>query len=288
MQKLLAAVFSLCFSCTLFYAQTVSSIEFYGLDAAGVDANMIDMTRNLYLTQLKEISSLTVTDRSKDPQVQSNVRQAAETAAGTGYAVYAEIAGDSAKDTNWICTLHARNMENGDTIDFSKEYSSYYKILTDAKPSITGLIDKIRGGNIKPDAVQTAKPIRTQVSTEFLAGTWQGEEYIAKIVILRGGRGFVIYKNGATMNINVTVLKSGQDGTSTISITQAGKPNASFFPELPRKIALENAPTAQPLQWVLTMTDDDTMSGTKETLIEDPASPTGARTGEAPVLWTRQ
>ena len=40
-------------------------------------------------------------------------------------------------------------------------------------------------------------------STEFLSGTWGGEDTIDKIVIMRGGRGFVIFKNGSSMNITV-------------------------------------------------------------------------------------
>ncbi|MCR5290693.1 MAG: hypothetical protein K6E51_11935, partial [Treponema sp.] len=82
-------------------------------------------------------------------------------------------------------------------------------------------------------------------------------------------------------------LSNTSDGIA-VTIKQSDKPNASFFPELPRKIALDNAPSAQPVEWNLTLTDTNTMEGTKETLVEDTASPTGATTGSLDVLWTRK
>ena len=89
------------------------------------------------------------------------------------------------------------------------------------------------------------------------------------------------------MNINIAIT-SESDMSSTINITQSGKPNASFYPELSRKTALENAPNAEPLEWKLTLTDSNTMQGSKKTLVEDESSPTGASQGTASVTWTRK
>ena len=119
-------------------------------------------------------------------------------------------------------------------------------------------------------------------STESIAGTWKGEEYIAKIIILRGGRGFIIYKNGASMNVTVNVINRDK-----ILITQAGSANASFFPDLPRKIALDNATSALPIEWTLSLRDTQTMIGEKKTLINDPNSASGATEGTVSVTWTK-
>ena len=40
----------------------------------------------------------------------------------------------------------------------------------------------------------------TEATLETLAGTWTGEALVDKVIILRGGNGFVIFKNGASMN----------------------------------------------------------------------------------------
>ena len=100
-----------------------------------------------------------------------------------------------------------------------------------------------------------------------LSGIWSGEPFTDKIVILRGGRDFIIFKNGATMNISVSAEENSEHG-SLIKIRQIGKPNASFYPELPREIALSVAPNASPIEWNFTMNDENALSGTKTTLLQ--------------------
>jgi hypothetical protein len=120
-------------------------------------------------------------------------------------------------------------------------------------------------------------------STEFLSGTWGGEDNIDKIVIMRGGRGFVIFKNGASMNITVELANTGSG--QNIIITQNGKANASFFTEIPRELALKEAVNAQPIKWVLEMNDEDTLSGIKNTLILSDGT---AQNGSLAVTWKRK
>ena len=106
--------------------------------------------------------------------------------------------------------------------------------------------------------------IHPSISTDLLAGTWGGEENINKIVIMRSGRGFVIFKNGASMNILIKIQKAESD--TKVIITQESRPNASFFPELPRTVALQAAKEAEPIEWTLSLLNDNTLSGTKKTL----------------------
>ena len=93
-------------------------------------------------------------------------------------------------------------------------------------------------------------------------GTWTGENYIDKVVILRGGRGFVIFNNGASMNISVEINSRKQ-----VVVTQKGRSNASFFPNLPRNLALNAALSADPIIWKFSIVDSNTLSGFKTTLV---------------------
>ena len=115
----------------------------------------------------------------------------------------------------------------------------------------------------------------------MLAGTWSGEELIEKILILRGGRGFIVFKNGASMTISVSI-----EGES-VTVKQYGKSNASFFPELPRQEALKIAATASPIEWKLKL-DGNTLAGTKKTLVADKKSSTGVSEGVVNVSWVKQ
>ena len=152
------------------------------------------------------------------------------------------------------------------------------------KASLQETISNLMAGKSDAIAEQTeASGSKTSTkiqSTEVLSGTWGGEDSIDKIVIMRGGRGFVIFKNGASMNISVEI-KANND----IVITQSGKANASFFTEIPRDLALKEAVNADPIKWTLSLDDENTLTGTKSTLILSDGT---AQSGTLNVTWKRK
>ena len=85
------------------------------------------------------------------------------------------------------------------------------------------------------------------------------------------------------MNITVEIKTSG--ASQSIIITQNGKANASFFPELPREVALKEAINAEPIKWVFNLDDNDTLTGTKSTLIYSNGA---ASNGTLNVTWKRK
>ena len=99
---------------------------------------------------------------------------------------------------------------------------------------------------------------------------------------MRGGRGFVIFNNGASMNI--TVELSGEDADKQVLITQKGNSNASFYPELQRTAALSAAVSAEPIKWTLTLVNGNTLKGIKDTLLPEG---NGYKAGTINVIWTR-
>ena len=64
--------------------------------------------------------------------------------------------------------------------------------------------------------------------------------------------------------------------------------NASYYPDLPRELALKNAATASPIKWDLTLTSSSTLKGTKTTLVENTDSENGVKKGTFNVEWTKQ
>ena len=84
------------------------------------------------------------------------------------------------------------------------------------------------------------------------------------------------------MNISVTI--SGK----TLTALQQSKPNASFFPEIPREAALINAVNAEPVRWEMTIESESAMSGVKYTLVETKGSGQPSVTqGSINVRWRR-
>lgn len=272
MKKILSVMLFL--SLAKLYAAT--PVDFFATVSTSQDTNMISMTTDLFYSQLQSIDGYSVNDKRTISYSSSAAR------AGT-IAFYAEI---QESDGGWVCTLNAIKVSTQTIVSETKKYASYYKILMDAKTSLENLLANLAsGGTALTDSAALSvadSPALSSADAESLAGTWGGEAQVDKIVILRGGKGFVIFKNGASMNISITV--SG----SSIIISQLGRFNASYFPDLPREVALQNASSAEPVTWTLTLTDGNTLSGTKKTLVQDSSSATGASFKSLPVEWTRR
>lgn len=270
------------------FAESVYEIDFYGVSSTDLDKNMAEMTSDLYYAQLCEIKNFEVTDKRGETK---GIPEK-ETLSDTKLSFYTTIS-KKENSNKWIAALHVFNKEKNVEYSASKEYDSYYKILmeskSDLRESFISLVEdnngaKIAGNTDSGDiAIPSISDSAPKASSENLAGTWQGEEnesFIEKILIMRGGRGFVIFKNGASMNISVKV-----DNANSVTITQTGKANASFFPDLPRQMALEAALSAKPITWKLTLANDNTLTGTKTTLLADGES---IQTADLAVSWIRK
>lgn len=265
-----------------------SSIEFYGVLSQDADLNMINMTEDMFFKQLSEMfpgaqdrrnEKSTVFYDMKNSQPEKLINSNEELKKRTILLVYIEKA-DEITGT-WKCkTIYHKSEENQLTTE--KEYDSYYKILMESKNILSEILSKKE--TIPTEPAQTRSLSVNSITTETLAGTWGGETYINKIVIMRGGRGFVIFNNGASMNISVKVTVSGS--SNSVTIMQTSSSNASFFPELPRKAALELATNANPIQWHLTYNSDGSLTGKKITVALNESNSTVP--AELPVKWIKK
>ena len=199
-------------------------IDYYGVVTSSSDLNMSKMAQDIFYTQLNSIDNLKILD--KRPDVGSASRSLPDTSSSGSSKVvfYAEISEERIDESNviWNCRFNAKTPFDGKIYSKQDKYDSYYKILTNAKTSIEELLFPLRqiAAKVPEEAPISANP-GASFSLESLAGTWSGEPHTDTIVILRGGRGFIIYKNGATMNISLSIV-NGKDGKKEILIRQVG------------------------------------------------------------------
>lgn len=282
------------------------NIHYYGIVSKDLDSNMAKMTSDLYFTQLSEINNFSVQDKRESPLLenQPDVGLFSE----ESLAFFAKISKNNS-DESWSVEFHLIDKKNDEEHIKKKNYASFYKILMESKnelkETIKQLIENDKGSSIQistqknkeseqknqnkntkynenTNNEEKSRESQKTVSLESLSGTWKGDENIDKIVILRGGRGFVIFNNGASMNI---LIKNSPTSPNQILVTQNSKSNASFFPELPRNIALQAAVHAQPIQWILNILDENTLQGVKQTLLPDGDNYIN---GEIPVEWNKK
>lgn len=273
-KRIIKSVFIFIFLILCGKASFAVNLDFYATVTNISDIDMVNMATDLYFSQFQALPGFYVNDKRRSTYSQ-------ETALKSNISFYAELL--ETDDGKWTSTLNAIDPAKDKIFSFTKTYETYYLILIDAKDSIQNLIDNLNSS--KGDSIESSKPeasAEVSLGMETIAGNWNGGKYIDKIVILRGGRGFVIYKNGASMDISISI------NGKFIKIKQAGKSNASFFPELAREVALQSAPSASPVEWTFTLSDNNTLTGTKTTLIPDESSSTGASTGTISEKWTRK
>lgn len=261
-------------------------IDYYGIVSTEIDENMSKMTSDLYYTQLTEINNFTITDKRTSPNLKN--RPDISAFSENALSFFTLITKDSDSD-KWITTYYVIDKANNEEHSKQKKFDSFYKILMEPKyvlrQTIKQLIENDTSAKTLTSQTSSEAPELTTTdisSTEELSGTWTGEDNIRKIVIMRGGRGFVIFKNGATMNIIVEL--SGDESNKQVLITQKGHSNASFYPELQRSAALTAAVSAEPIKWTLTLINGNTLKGIKETLLPEGNS---YKQGTVSVIWTR-
>lgn len=254
------------------------NIDYYGIVSSEIDDNMAKMLSDLYYTQFQEISSFEVTDKRTQDCLKSIPSN--DSIDSSNFSFYSIITKENAK---WISNLTIKNKNLNHSV--KKEFDSFYKILMEPKDILqASLKDLVLQKTVVSTEEQTEQPQINlpQISTEFLSGTWYGENNIDKIVIMRGGRGFVIFNNGASMNISVELSNASK---KAIKIKQNGRSNASFYPDLPRQVALKVAVNANPIEWNFELLDDNTLKGKKSTLI---SANEDAIPGIIDVTWHRR
>ncbi len=261
------------------------NIDYYGIVSTEIDANMSKMTSDLYFTQLSEINNFSVSDKRTTPNL-SERPDASEFAEGK-LSFFTLITKDTNAD-KWITTYYVVDKTKNEEHSKRKIYDSFYKLLMEPKDVLKDTIKQLiendnAATGISTSIQESGTPKSAKIaSTEELSGTWSGEDSINKIVIMRGGRGFVIFNNGASMNI--TVELSGSESNRTVTVIQKGNSNASFYPDLKRTAALSAAVSAAPIKWTLTLTDTNTLKGIKNTLLPDGDD---YKEGTIPVVWTK-
>lgn len=274
-------------ACVLCRADEQWNVCFYGVIPPVSQDNQKTITEDLFCAQIRIISNVMLSDR-RSSGISGQFSGTSEDAAGN---FSPELFFDSIPETElpesdenavllfskidkidediWKCSFFAKNPATQKIDTLENTFESYYKLLTDAKNSIVKIISQsaqtpLTVMQIKKNETQKT-PAKATMTVEGVSGTWTGETGITKIILMRSGRGFVIFNNGASMSISISV-DTTETGRDVLKITQNGNFNASFYPEIPRQQALAAARTSKPIEWTFDLSENGTLNGYKASL----------------------
>ena len=270
MKKIFALfVFSLFFSFAVFAQNRVG---FFSAVSSSDDESTINLTEDLYFSKASLLSEVNIIDHRNKNFSYSELSLYND----LNYAFFPEIQEDG---DGWLCTFHAINLKTKKEYNSQKHYDSYYKILMDAKNELESFFISMKSSDsLQKNSQGGNVQLASTINLDMLSGTWKGEPYIDKIVILRGGRGFVIFKNGASMNISVVVANG------KLTATQLGSSNVSYYPDVEQSLVLALNEKTQPIVWNFEIKSASILEGTKNTLQENGQS---AVFTTIPVTWTK-
>lgn len=263
------------------------NVFFYGVIAPVSQDNQKNITEDLFCAQIRVISNVTLIDRRNTGLTEKfNALTDEEIASLTKEDLfnlvphYEELKSkensimlfskiDKIEEEIWKCSFFAKNFTTSKIDIVENKFESYYKLLADAKNSIIKVLSfstqtALSTGQVKKRTVPEVAGDIT-MTVEGVSGTWSGEEGITKIILMRSGRGFVIFNNGASMNISISVYQNDA-GNQILKITQNGNFNASFYPDIPRQKVLSAALTSKPIEWNFILSETGTLTGYKTSL----------------------
>lgn len=132
--------------------------------------------------------------------------------------------------------LVLKNTTDNVTRSISKVYQNANLILLDSRILVSNLFDmsvnlsayeKLKEEN----ANNSETSFKEVTSIDSLSGSWQGEEGIERIEVMRGGRAIAVLNGGTSIFLHLTI----SDGY--LVVKQSGKPNMRQFGSIPDEIA---------------------------------------------------
>lgn len=237
-----------------------AQLYYYGVKSAALSDKNTELASNLFYEELKKVT-LDISDmRGKRKENLDD-------------AFYVEIEKTGKEGLKCIFVF----LKDGKQITKMREYGSFYQMLVEPKDYLKAVFKEIQ--EEKSGSLPNKNVTPQALTHESVQGEWKAEEGISKVILMRGGRGFVIFANGASMKVTSTI-----EG-SALTVRQVGASNASYFPTIPREAAMKGAVSAQAVEWHFIMDGRGKLSGTKKTLlINEKGEP---YMGETLVEWQR-
>ncbi|UTC68160.1 MULTISPECIES: hypothetical protein [unclassified Treponema] len=213
------------------------SVGVFKLESKNITEQTTTTISNAIFSFVKELKKYDIIDMRTTPVTETDARQRFD------YVFAGKVTG---LENGIQLELMLKNSSDNITRRISKIYQSVNLILLDSRILVSDLFDKsvnLSAAYTPEETSQNNDDVEEVKNIDILSGSWQGEEDLERVEIMRGGRGIALLSSGITILLQIKI----NDGHLTIN--QSGKPSARQFINLPDEIAKKAAEMGKTPSW---------------------------------------
>ncbi|UTC76252.1 hypothetical protein E4O03_06005 [Treponema sp. OMZ 792] len=222
------------------------TVGVFKLESKNITEQTTATISNAIFSFVKELKKYDIVDMRSTPVTETDAQQRFD------YVFAGKITG---LENGIQLELMLKNSSDKITRRISKIYQSVNLILLDSRVLVSDIFDKSVNlsvtYNLEDSAPKEDAEVEEVKNIDILSGSWQGEEGLERVEIMRGGRGIALLSSGITILLQIRVNEG------YLTINQSGKPLPRQFINLPDEIAKKAAEMGKTPSWKFLVSSDN-------------------------------
>ncbi|MGI5103798.1 hypothetical protein E4N88_04855 [Treponema denticola] len=233
------------------------TVGVFKLESKNITEQTTATISNAIFSFVKELKKYDIVDMRSTPVTETDAQQRFDYV----------FAGKITRLENGIqLELMLKNSSDKITRRISKIYQSVNLILLDSRVLVSDIFDKSVNLSVTYNPEDSDSKENSEVeevkNIDILSGSWQGEEGLERVELMRGGRGIALLSSGITILLQIRIHEG------YLTINQSGKPMPRQFINLPDEIAKKAAEMGKTPSWKFLVSADNKILVGEKTDIE--------------------
>ena len=233
------------------------TVGVFKLESKNITEQTTATISNAIFSFVKELKKYDIVDMRSTPVTETDAQQRFD------YVCAGKITG---LEHGIQLELMLKNSSDKITRRISKIYQSVNLILLDSRVLVSDIFDKSVNLSVTYNPEDSDSKENSEVeevkNIDILSGSWQGEEGLERVELMRGGRGIALLSSGITILLQIRIHEG------YLTINQSGKPMPRQFINLPDEIAKKAAEMGKTPSWKFLVSADNKILVGEKTDIE--------------------
>lgn len=233
------------------------TVGVFKLESKNITEQTTATISNAIFSFVKELKKYDIVDMRSTPVTETDAQQRFD------YVFAGKITG---LENGIQLELMLKNSSDKITRRISKIYQSVNLILLDSRVLVSDIFDKSVNLSVTYNPEDSDSKENSEVeevkNIDILSGSWQGEEGLERVELMRGGRGIALLSSGITILLQIRIHEG------YLTINQSGRPMPRQFINLPDEIAKKAAEMGKTPSWKFLVSADNKILVGEKTDIE--------------------